>query len=142
MVLGAALEIAAAVIASNTEPSLVPWFTARSPGVSASMVHMLAVAQGQTQAMGFVVAAPFWLVMAHANRRATSDAPRIISAVLLAEGFWSLRSFGAPRADAVVAISVIICLVGTAAVILLFSEKLPRLLRRRQSANAGSVGVA
>jgi hypothetical protein len=129
MLVGAALEIAAAVIAFRTESSLVAWFTAHSPGSSAALVHQLVVAQGQTQAIWFLMAAPCWLVMVFANSRAAGNGPRVISAVLLAIGLASLQSFGAPRSAVVVAMSVVICLVGTTTVMLLFSDKLPRLLR-------------
>jgi hypothetical protein len=122
MLVGAALDIAAAVIAITTEPSLVPWFTSHGSRSSGATVHSLVVAQGETQFAVAAAATACWLVMAFANSRARGNAPRIVSAVLLVMGLSYLRGDGAPRSAAELTLSVIVCLVGVAAVVLLFSD--------------------
>jgi hypothetical protein len=122
MLVGAALDVAAAVIAITTEPSLVPWFTSHGSRSNGPEVHALVVAQGETQFAVAAVAAACWLVMAFANSQARGNAPRIVSAVLLAMGLSYLRGDGAPRSAAELTLSVIVCLVGIAAVALLFSD--------------------
>lgn len=129
MLVGAALDIAAAVIAITTEPSLVRWFTSHSRGLSAADVHSLVVAQGETQLAWAVAATACWLVLAVANSHARSGAPRIISVVMLAVGLSALRGDGAPRSVAELALSVTVCVVGAATVLLLFSDELLVLAR-------------
>ncbi len=129
MLIGAGLEIAAAVVAINTEPSLVPWFNSHSPRPGTSLMRTLVSAQGQTEMYLSLEAAACWLVMAYANRAARSDAPRIISAFLFVMGIASLQlDFSAPRSAASIALSFVICLVGLGVVLLLFSDELQRVI--------------
>jgi hypothetical protein len=73
MLLGAALELVAAVVAVWTEGSLVPVFARSDPGSARG----IAVAHGETLLAESVVAAVFWLVMAFRNRPARGGGPRV-----------------------------------------------------------------
>jgi hypothetical protein len=126
MLLGAALEIVAAVVAVKTANSLVPMFARHDPGDA----NVIAVAHGQTLLLLDMVAAAFWLVMAFLNRFTRGDGPRIFSVVLFCMGTklsWQYIHELNSRATQVV--TVAIWLVGLAAITLLFSDKLSRFLR-------------
>jgi hypothetical protein len=140
MLLGAALDVAAAVTAITTEPSLVPWFVSHHAGADSVAVQPLVVAQGETQFAFAVAAAACWLLMAYANSRARGQGPRILSAVLLALGLSLLQGSGAPRSAATLTLSVLVCLVGIAAVVLLFGDELRRPLRHRRTSSIGDAG--
>jgi hypothetical protein len=121
MLLGAALELVAAVVAVRAEASLVPVFARSDPGSARD----IAVAHGETLLVESMVAAVFWLVMAFQNRSARGDGPRIISAVLFCVGTRQTWQYlHDPNSRATVSVTAAIWLVGLAAIMLLFSEML------------------
>ncbi len=126
MLLGAALEVVAAVVGVKTENGLVPVFASHNPGDA----RAIAVAHGQTLLAEAVVAAVFWLVMAFLNRSAQGDGPRIFSAVLFCIGTsLSWQYLHDPNSRATQVVTVAIWLVGLAAIMLLFSDKLSGFFR-------------
>jgi hypothetical protein len=126
MLLGAALELAAAVVAVGTEGSLVPAFARSDPGSARG----IAVAHGETLLAESVVAAVFWLVMAFLNRSARGDGPRIFSVVLFCAGTrQAWQCLHDPNSAATLSVTVVLWLVGLAAVMFLFSDELSRSFR-------------
>jgi len=126
MLLGAALEVVAAVVAVKTENSMVPVFARYDPGDG----RVIAVAHGETLLDEAMVAAVFWLVMALLNRRAQGDGPRIFSAVLFFMGTsLSWQYLHDPNSRATQVVTVAIWLIGLAAIILLFSGELSGFFR-------------
>jgi len=121
MLLGAALEVVAAVVAVKTENSLVPVFARYDPGDA----RVIAVAHGQTLLDEAMVAAVFWLAMAFLNRTAHGDGPRIFSAVLFCMGTsLSWQYLQGPDSRGTKVVTVVLWEVGLAAITLLFSDKL------------------
>ena len=126
MLLGAALEIVAAVVAVKAENSLVPVFARYNPGDG----RVIAVAHGQALLDEAMVAAVFWLVMAFLNRSAQGDGPRIFSAFLFCMGTsLSWQHLHDPNSRATQVVTVAIWLVGLAAIMLLFSDELTGFFR-------------
>ena len=126
MVLGAALELVAAVSAVGTAGSLVPVFARSDPGSARG----IAVAHGETLLAESIVAAVFWLVMAFQNRSARGVGPRIFSVVLFCGGTsLTWQSIHDPNSVATLGLSVVIWLVGLAAIMFLFNDELSRLFR-------------
>jgi hypothetical protein len=92
-----------------------------------------------------IVAAVFWLVMAFQNRSARGDGPRIFSVVLFCGGTsLTWQSLHDPNSGATLSVTVVIWLVGLAAVMFLFSDELSRSFRtalrrvRRSRASASN----
>jgi hypothetical protein len=126
MLLGAALEVLAAIVAVNSENRLVPVFARYDPGDA----RVIAVAHGQTLLAEAMVAAVVWLVMAFLNRSAQGDGPRIFSAVLFCMGTsLSWQYLHDPNSRATQVITVAIWLVGVGATMLLFSDELSGFFR-------------
>ena len=126
MLLGAALEVVAAVVAVKTENSLVPVFARYDPGDG----RVIAVAHGGTLLAEAMVTAVFWLVMAFLNRRAQGDGPRIFSAVLFCMGTsLSWQYLHGPNSRATQIVTVTIWLVGLATIMLLFTDELSDFFR-------------
>jgi hypothetical protein len=126
MLLGAALEVVAAVVAVKTENSLVPVFARYDPGDG----RVIAVAHGGTLLAEAMVAAVFWLVMAFLNRQAQGDGPVIFSAVLFCIGTsLSWQYLHDPNSRATKVVTVVVWEVGLVAITLLLSDKLSSFLR-------------
>jgi hypothetical protein len=137
MLLGAALEVAAAVVAVNTENWLVPVFARHNPADA----RVTAVAHGQALVAEALIAAVFWLGMAFISRWAQGNGPRIFSAVLFCIGTsLSWQYLHDPNSTATQVVTVAIWLVGLAAIMLLFSDKLSGFCRAtfRQTHHARS----
>ena len=128
MVLGAVLEVGTAAVALATSKSLRPVFAS----TDAHDAHGIAVAHGQTIAVTCAVAAALWLIMAYANYRARTDAPRIIAAVLFYLGTEDFAQyFKDPNTAGTRAFAVVTWLVGLAVLVLLFSNVVAKTIRSR-----------
>jgi hypothetical protein len=122
MLAGAALEVAAALVALNTESSL--WPASAAPNARPSAADLQGIASHvQVDVTNSLVAAALWLWMAWANRRG-QNAARIISAVFFAFGTKAmLNSFGDLTSAATRVVDVVIWLAGLAAIVLVFYKE-------------------
>jgi len=127
MLLGALLQIVAAVVFVVTGNAMAPFFATGPPGNGS--IHAQIVMQDKVQVPFDVAAAVVWLILAGANRRAP-DA-RIWAAIAFAVGTLLLRHLIHPLPDAppnsagTIAAGLLIWLVGLAVVVLLYGGDRP-----------------
>jgi hypothetical protein len=122
MYAGAALELLGLVVALVTIGSLKSAIFAAHPGYTAAQLHAAEVHRTVPLVAGAVITAGLWLWMAWANGRGLGWA-RVVSAVFFGINTLDLlASFRLLRGTPDLAVSIVIWLVGGAAVVLLFSK--------------------
>jgi hypothetical protein len=142
MLLGALLQIMAAVVFVQTGNAMAAFFAKAPPGNGS--IHAQIVMQDQVQAPFYAAAAVVWLILAAANRRAP-DA-RIGAAIAFAGCTLLLRHlfhpmpYAPPNSAGTVVAGLLIWLVGLAVMVLLYGGDQPlvqRLFRLGQVPQGG-----
>jgi hypothetical protein len=142
MLLGALLQIVAAVVFVQTGNAMAPFFAKAPPG--SGSIHAQIVMQDQVQAPFYVAAAVVWLILAAANRRAPDARIGALIAftgcTLLVRHLFHPMPYAPPNSAGTIAAGLLIWLVGLVVVVLLYGGDWPwvqRLFRLGRVAQGG-----